>query len=231
VEERLDIQSRMRLWAVSQCRHAHKMLDKAEELTCDDCLIQIVDEIVKQLLQQKPRGKHIESTCQRCGGRNLLAWYADNDTWNEVTDDMASIICPICFGEIAKERGLAPTAWRLSREGDEPEINKLRVELANLKEQKPQVDEERIEDICDLIEEHEFTTMSHEWANFREDLRKLLTRQPQKVSREWVDMVSRIDAYGLSIIWSADEIEKANRVLKTIIPRILKELGIEVIEK
>ena len=55
VEERLDIQSRMRLWAVSQCRHAHKMLDKAEELTCDDCLIQIVDEIVKQLLQQKPQ--------------------------------------------------------------------------------------------------------------------------------------------------------------------------------
>ena len=154
-----------------------------------------------------------------------MAWYADNDTWNEVTDDMASIICPICFGEIAKERGLAPTAWRLSREGDEPEINKLRVELANLKEQKPQVDEERIEDICDLIEEHEFTTMSHEWANFREDLRKLLTRQPQKrtVSEEQVKQLF------LSIKELSLPIDEEGWI--HYYQLIEKELGIEVIEK
>ena len=48
--ELLEIQSNMRLWALSQCNHAYKMLDKAEELTCNDCLMQIVDEIIKQLL-------------------------------------------------------------------------------------------------------------------------------------------------------------------------------------
>jgi len=64
-EELLEIQSNMRLWALSQCNHAYKMLDKAEELTCDDCLMQIVDEIIKQLLQQKPQAGQVDEELMR----------------------------------------------------------------------------------------------------------------------------------------------------------------------
>jgi len=63
--ELLEIQSNMRLWALSQCNHAYKMLDKAEELTCDDCLMQIVDEIIKQLLQQKPQAGQVDEELMR----------------------------------------------------------------------------------------------------------------------------------------------------------------------
>jgi len=59
---------------------------------------------------------HPEHRCERCGGRNLHCWYADSAVWNEVAGDY-NILCPICFGELASEKGLAPTAWRLSREG------------------------------------------------------------------------------------------------------------------
>ena len=38
-----------------------------------------------------------------------------------------------------------------------------------------------MDDICDLLDDHEFSAMSHEWANFREALRKLL-QQPKTVT-------------------------------------------------
>jgi hypothetical protein len=77
---------------------------------------------------------HPENRCDRCGGRNLHNWYDDSDVWNRVTADW-SILCPICFSELAREVGVAPAAWRLSIEGDDPEVSKLRVQLhARLKE-------------------------------------------------------------------------------------------------
>lgn len=75
-----------------------------------------------------------EHRCDRCGGRNITSWYADSDVWNRAAGDY-SILCPICFSELAAEVGMTPTTWRLSIEGDDPEISKLRTRLhARLKE-------------------------------------------------------------------------------------------------
>ena len=76
---------------------------------------------------------HPENRCDRCGGRNLHNWYADNEVWNEVVPERGAIVCPICFAIMAEEKGIHPTAWRLSREGDGPEVNILRTRLAALK--------------------------------------------------------------------------------------------------
>ena len=83
---------------------------------------------VQRLLKLDGNDDHPENRCGRCGGRNLHNWYADSDVWNRVAGDF-SILCPICFSELAQELGVAPTAWRLSIEGDDPEISKLRTAL------------------------------------------------------------------------------------------------------
>jgi hypothetical protein len=76
-----------------------------------------------------------EAICERCAGRNIISWYADNDVWNAVMgENVHEIICPICFAAIADKRGLSPTAWHLSRDGDTPEIDKLRVQIHKLNE-------------------------------------------------------------------------------------------------
>lgn len=78
----------------------------------------------------RPRGRagdesHPENHCHLCSGKNII-WYADNDLWNEVVEDHNLICCPLCFVKLAKKKGI-DTAWRISREGDEPEVNKLRL--------------------------------------------------------------------------------------------------------
>ena len=37
---------------ISTCHHAYKMLDRAENLWCDDCVIRAIDIVAGQLLQQ-----------------------------------------------------------------------------------------------------------------------------------------------------------------------------------
>jgi len=71
-----------------------------------------------------------EDRCDRCGGRNLHNWYADSDVWNRVAGDY-SILCPICFSELAQEAGVGNGAWRLSLKGDDPEISKVHTQLHN----------------------------------------------------------------------------------------------------
>lgn len=75
---------------------------------------------------------HPEGYCHRCGGKNLLNWTADNDVWNAVmrkdgSDLFDGIVCPICFVQLAEEK--YGRLWRLVLEGDDPEIDKLRVQL------------------------------------------------------------------------------------------------------
>lgn len=74
---------------------------------------------------------HPENRCEKCRGRNLHNWYADSDVWNRVTQDKWSVLCPNCFVELAREVGIDPSAWRISSEGDDPEINKCRVTIAD----------------------------------------------------------------------------------------------------
>jgi len=91
-------------------------------------LLQAADEIDRMTAENKKlKGKkdHPEHYCHKCGGKNI-SWYVDNNLWNEVIGS-GGILCPLCFVSIAEEKGINPIAWRLSREGDEPEVNKLRV--------------------------------------------------------------------------------------------------------
>ena len=73
---------------------------------------------------------HPEHRCERCGGRNMHSWYADSDVWNRVAGEYG-VLCPICFSELAEAAGVSPTAWRVSIEGDDPELSKVRAQLHN----------------------------------------------------------------------------------------------------
>lgn len=62
---------------------------------------------------------HPEDICQRCKGANII-WSAPSPLWNEVMRsgdingdwEFGELICPTCFGVLAKERGVA-THFRL----------------------------------------------------------------------------------------------------------------------
>lgn len=55
---------------------------------------------------------HPEAFCHRCRGRNVV-WLAEDNLWNDVMRDGSidgqwkwnEIICPICFIELAREKG------------------------------------------------------------------------------------------------------------------------------
>lgn len=83
---------------------------------------------------------HPEDVCRECGRANPV-WYVSNALWNKVMDDSTVIICPVCFILSAEKRGIQPTAWRLSREGDESEVNELRVRVAELSDKLNQFEE------------------------------------------------------------------------------------------
>lgn len=64
-----------------------------------------------------------EYVCRRCNGRNMCdgRWVAPSPLWNAVMRGGSingewkynEIICPLCFVELAEERGIA-TGWRLT---------------------------------------------------------------------------------------------------------------------
>lgn len=68
-------------------------------------------------------GRHPESYCHRCGGPNIWSWHAPSPLWNYVmrgglmsgAEDFNGIVCPICFAELAKQRGI-DSHWRLIAE-------------------------------------------------------------------------------------------------------------------
>lgn len=79
------------------------------------------------------RKRHPEDYCHICGGPNIV-WFADNDLWNKVVVDRGLICCPLCFVKLAITKGIKPTSWRLSMDGDDALVDKLRVEIHYLKE-------------------------------------------------------------------------------------------------
>jgi len=86
---------------------------------------QLAEERIQELEGDK---NHPESYCHLCGGKNIT-WYVDNELWNKVIDSKVTILCPICFIKIAEQKNIKPTAWRLSMEGDAPEVDILRIKL------------------------------------------------------------------------------------------------------
>jgi hypothetical protein len=55
------------------------------------------------------------SYCGNCG-RDDPVWHAPNDLWNTVVGSEAGTLCPTCFIDLAEERGVVPTAWRVAPE-------------------------------------------------------------------------------------------------------------------
>lgn len=91
-------------------------------------LSELISNACEQIKQLKGDKDHPEYYCHICGGKNIT-WYADNELWNQVVVDIGIICCPLCFVKLAEQKGIKPTAWRLSRECDEPEVDKLRLEI------------------------------------------------------------------------------------------------------
>lgn len=92
---------------------------------------QLLDAEIERLKKLEGKDDHPEHKCDKCGGRNIESWHADNDTWNRVVGNEGSILCPICFDEMNTKLEGDYSVWRLSRD-DEPELtDKLRVEIAH----------------------------------------------------------------------------------------------------
>lgn len=75
--------------------------------------------------------EHPEDFCDKCKRPNIT-WFADNDVWNRVVDNVGIILCPVCFVQMAEEKGVSCTSWRVSRESDGPLIDRLKMEIRDL---------------------------------------------------------------------------------------------------
>ena len=168
-----------------------------------------------------------ENNCHRCGGKNLLCWYADNDVWNAVMrpgdgpELFDGIVCPRCFTILAGQNGIKPIAWRLSKEGDDAEIDKLRVEIHRLKEGPSAPFPKEVEEAMRLLADEAiaFGTYPSRAKVALAVIKAAL--QPKKVSREQV--VSILAEAGGNIGITTERAERA-------IARF-RELGIEVEDK
>jgi hypothetical protein len=76
-----------------------------------------------------------EMVCDRCKRRHGVVWFAPSDVWNAVMregdrgkPDEFSFCCPICFIQLADERGIKSTGWCVSPEEPKSEA-RLRVVL------------------------------------------------------------------------------------------------------
>lgn len=54
---------------------------------------------------------NIESTCEKCGNKNIC-WFIKSDIWNKFASNY-SVLCPICFVELAENNKFIPTSWEL----------------------------------------------------------------------------------------------------------------------
>lgn len=73
--------------------------------------------------------EHPEDLCDKCGRPNI-SWCTDSELWNRVAGEY-SILCPVCFAEMAEAAGVVPTTWRLSSE-QRCEIHYLQAKVALL---------------------------------------------------------------------------------------------------
>lgn len=61
-----------------------------------------------------------EMWCERCGRRHGVVWFAPSEVWNAVmregvraNPDEFGFCCPICFMQLADERGVGTTIWEV----------------------------------------------------------------------------------------------------------------------
>lgn len=140
-----------RRWLCGSMKHGRKPWQDVH------CQLNVAEAEVERLQKLEGTDDHPEHRCDRCGGRNIESWYADSDVWNRVAGDF-SILCPICFSALAADTGIAPTAWRLSIEGDDPEVSKLRVQLHKRLEEAAGLHNE-VERLRQVLRELQWQTM------------------------------------------------------------------------
>ena len=68
-----------------------------------------------------------EMSCDRCGDHHGVIWFAPSDIWNAVmregdqgNPDEYPFCCPICFMQLAEERGIDTTGWLVCPFDDGP---------------------------------------------------------------------------------------------------------------
>lgn len=64
-----------------------------------------------------------EMWCERCGRRHGVVWFAPSEIWNAVMregdrgkPDEYGMCCPICFMQLADERGVGSGMWEVRAE-------------------------------------------------------------------------------------------------------------------
>lgn len=112
------------------CNVEQAIAKPGKAIRANDQSIADLEAEVDRLRKLEGTDDHPEHRCDRCGGRNINAWHADSDVWNRVAGEF-SILCPICFSELASDASMEFefAIWRLSLDGDDPEVSKLRVRL------------------------------------------------------------------------------------------------------
>ncbi len=106
-----SIIERMKTDSVAYLRRVAN-LDEGDGLPKSAARMRKIADELERLRKLEGTDDHPEHRCKRCGGRNIV-WNTDSDLWNRVAGDF-SILCPICFCELASEAGIEPVAWRLS---------------------------------------------------------------------------------------------------------------------
>lgn len=106
-----SIIERMKTDSVAYLRRVAN-LDEGDGLPKSAARMREIADELERLRKLEGTDDHPEHRCDRCGGRNINSWCVDSDIWNQVAGDF-SILCPICFSELAAEKGMKST-WRLS---------------------------------------------------------------------------------------------------------------------
>lgn len=124
-----------------------------------------------------------EMTCDRCGNRHDVVWFAPSDIWNAVmrdgdrgNPDEYSFCCPICFMQLADERGIKNTGWLVIP--DQGAVNRAGA--------VPDTENTRLPHEPDYIERTIATVRNHrdadncwpQWANiFADQIEALMTER------------------------------------------------------
>ena len=80
-----------------------------------------------------------EMVCDRCHRRHDCVWFAPSDVWNRVmrggdqaAGDEFPFCCPICFIQLAEERGVETAGWLVTPFDDGPVVLADQVVLRNV---------------------------------------------------------------------------------------------------
>lgn len=117
-EKLMECGSRLRACQGPKCWEVQYQSDRCRinELEAEN------ERLTEKLSKLEGADDHPEHRCGRCSGRNIV-WFAPAPLWNAVVrradgSDEWPVLCPICFAQLAEERGHVTSAWELITESD-----------------------------------------------------------------------------------------------------------------